>query len=106
MTNEHKESFINWLKVKGGILVGAIVIIGVICLIRWFVVIPYKMQSYLGIGHWGIVVGGLLMFILVNIPLGIIITIFKIDDNIIPTEIVCAIICAVTVGFTYGIIYL
>ena len=103
--NEYKESFINWLKVKGGILVAVIILIAVIYLIRWLVVIPYI--SYLSIGHWGIIIGGILMFILINIPLGIIFTIFKFDEeDIMPIEIICAIISAITVGVTYMIIYL
>ncbi len=104
--NEYKESFINWLKTKGIIIIGVIVIIGIICLIRWLVVIPYKMESYLGIGHWGIIIGGILMFILVNIPLGIIFTIFKFEqDNIVSIEIGFAVGSAVIVGITYLIVY-
>jgi len=105
--NEYKKSFNNWFGTKIVILSVVLALIGAVYTIRWIIFIPSSVHNYLNIGHWGILVGGVVTFIIINIPVGIICILFEYDDEEInTTEIVCAVICAIITGITYLVTYL
>ncbi len=100
--DEHKKSCITWLKTKGIALGIGVLIIGVFFLGKWFVTLPYNTYNYLNIGYWGLIVGGFLLFILLNIILGVVFTIFQSDeDSIYFIEAVCGFASLAVILFTY-----
>lgn len=104
--DEYKESFKSWAKIKFSILGAIIGVIVVIWGMRWIVVIPYHTFNYLNIGHWGIIIGSILMFIIVNIPVGLLSVCLKLDDEeIFNIEMTCATVSLVITGITYLAIY-
>lgn len=100
--NEHKESFFNWIKTKGMILgvLGGLIL--AFFLMKWIITIPYQIHNYLNIGYWGVLVGGISLFMVVNLPLGIMFIVFKFDEaDIFLVEMPCAISSAIITAFTY-----
>ena len=101
-----KESLFNWLEVKGIVIGSILLVMLAIYMIRWLVVIPYYFSNYVNIGYLGIIIGGFIMFMIANIPVGIISVIFDLDDDeLIPIEAIIGIVSVVIVLITYVHIY-
>lgn len=100
--NEHKKSFISFLKIKGIFLCIIIGLVLVVPLFLWLVTLPYRVNSILGFGNWNIVIGGFILFVLVNVPLMIISVLLTLDeDDIISIEILILIACSFITLVTY-----
>ena len=105
--NKNGKRLITWIKTKGIVLIVMVGIVVTAYIMRWLVVVPYYTHSYLSVGHWGIIIGGFLMFILANIPVGIMTIIAKLDeDNLQIAETFMGFGSAIIVGITYLHIYM
>lgn len=99
------EGFPAFLKIKGWAIVILVGLALLILICRYAVVIPYYAYQSLGIGWYGLIVGGIALLFIVNIFLGIIAAIFKLDENdIAQGEIWICVGIAVLCFFTWIII--
>ena len=92
----------NWLKVKGQVFCAIIGILLTAFLLKYILGFPYIIYKHLNIGNWGVIIGSLILFILVNIPIGIVSVYSELDEGDIRILELISLICLLIISlFTF-----
>ena len=105
--NRYLKPFKEWLGVKSIFLAIGIGIIIVLSVSEYLLTIPFLVHNFLDIGYIGVLIGGVLLFIIFNIPIGVFSVLVGLgEDELFPVETVCVlivvVICLATLIYIYG----